>query len=192
MGNRNKIKNMLAFVLLAVTAVLAVAVFSRYFSVKKKEALLSALPKNIDVSLQKIHYSEIRNGVKQWDLEAEKAELDKKRETVDLRRPRLTLYLQKEPRVLYVSGDRARYELKTRNVHLEGNVEGHGGGMTISTERVSIITAESKIHTNDHVRMTYGASSLEGDGMEVHTDSGTMTLRNNVSAVLAGELKAKR
>ena len=79
MGNLNKIRNILGFVLLAASVVLAAAVFFRYASIRKKEAILSVLPKDIDVSLQKLHYSEIRKGIKQWDLDAEKAQLDKKK-----------------------------------------------------------------------------------------------------------------
>jgi LPS export ABC transporter protein LptC len=191
MGNLNKIRNILAFVLLAASVVLAAAVFFRYASVRKKEAILSVLPKDIDVSLQKLHYSEIRKGIKQWDLDAEKAQLDKKKETVDLQNPRLTLYLEKEPRIVRISADRARYELKSRNVALQGNVSGTGGEMSFSTGQVTVLTLQSRVETEDHVRIVHGGSSLEGDGMEVRTDTGTVTIHKNVSAMLAGEVKVK-
>lgn len=181
MGNHNKIRNILAFLLLAASTVLLVVVLSRMTS-GPKDVPLSPLPKDIDVSLQRIHYAETKKGKKQWDLDAEKAELDRKKETVDLIHPRLQVYLDKEPRVVVVSGDRALYNIKSRNVSLQGNVCASGGDLRVTTDSLTMETVRNRIVTRDHVTILHGGSSLEGEGMELRTDTGTMTLLKNVSA----------
>ena len=63
--------------------------------------------------------------------------------------------------------------------------------MSFSTGQVTVLTLQSRVETEDHVRIVHGSSSLEGDGMEVRTDTGTVTIHKNVSAMLAGEVKVK-
>ncbi len=39
--------------------------------------ILKQLPKNIDISLQKIHYTDIKDGKKRWTIVADRVEYDK-------------------------------------------------------------------------------------------------------------------
>ena len=84
--------------------------------------VLPSLPKNIDVSLQKIHYTETKSGVKKWDLLADKAEYDRAGDVVRMSGIRLDVALAGKPGEVILTSARADYFTRTRDVVLTGNV----------------------------------------------------------------------
>jgi len=79
-----KIRQLLALVIIAATMALAGAIALKAYRGMRLIPSLPSLPKNIDVSLQKIHYTEDKRRVKEVDLIADKAEYDKAKDVIRL------------------------------------------------------------------------------------------------------------
>lgn len=181
----NKIRLLLALVIVLAGISLVVAILLEVYREKRPGERLSRLPKNIDVSLQKIHYTETKNGVRKWDLLADKAEYDKGREITRLTGVRLTVDGDRTTGDIILTADRADYHNKSRDVSLSGNIIAKSrAGMEFSTSHAEYVAARSMIKTADRVRFTDGKLTVEGIGMELMTDSRSVKILRDVTATV--------
>uniref|UniRef100_C6E4X2 LPS export ABC transporter periplasmic protein LptC n=1 Tax=Geobacter sp. (strain M21) TaxID=443144 RepID=C6E4X2_GEOSM len=142
------------------------------------------LPLQVDISLQKFHYTETKQGVKRWDLAAEKAEYNKKKDQTSLAVVRLTVAGGAKFGDLVITADRAEYHNGTRNVVLSGKVTGVSSkGIRFSASNVSYLASRSLLVSEDRVRFSDGGNELEGVGMEFQTQTRRFKLKKDVSAV---------
>jgi LPS export ABC transporter protein LptC len=138
----------------------------------------------VDVSLQRVHYTETKQGVKRWDLSAERAEYNRKTDTTSLSGVRLIVAGGASTGELQVTADRADYHNGTRNVALIGNVHGQSSkGIDFSAPRVNYVAARSQLETGERVRILDSGLELEGVGMEFQTQTRRIKLMKDVSAV---------
>ena len=184
MINLSKIRQLLALVIVLSTLALAVAIAFKAYRGMRSGPVLPSLPKNIDVALQKIHYTETRSGVKKWDLLADKAEYDKTGEVVRLSGIRLDVALAGKPGEVVLTSARGEYFTGTRDVVLVGNIVAKSAsGMHFTTERLEYVAARSLLRTASHVKFTDGVLTVEGMGMEFMTDTKQLKITQQVEAI---------
>jgi LPS export ABC transporter protein LptC len=183
MHKLNNIRRFLA-ILASLTALLVVATIA--FRMQREGAPargVRKLPVQVDVSLQRVHYTETKQGVKRWDLSADRAEFNKETDTTSLAGVRLVVAGSKAGDDLQVTADRAVYHNGTRDVLLFGNVQARSGsGIEFYTSRVTYVAARSQLETSEQVRFRDGGLLLEGVGMEFHTQTRRLRLMKDVSA----------
>jgi LPS export ABC transporter protein LptC len=144
---------------------------------------LPSLPKNIDVSLQKIHYTETKGGLKKWDLVADKAEYDKAKDVIRLTVIRLVLAGTGKEGDVVLTADRGAFHTATKDVDLSGNVVARSAsGMVFTTGQAAYASARSMVHTADRVKFTDGNLTVEGRGMEFNVETKKMKLEQDVTA----------
>ena len=183
MINSSKIRQLLALVIVLSTLALATVIALKAYRGMRSGPVLPSLPKNIDVSLQKIHYTETRSGVKKWDLLADKAEYDKKGEIVRLSGIRLDVASAGKPGEVVLTSARGEYHTATRDVVLIGDIVAKSAsGMRFTTERLKYIAAASMLRTTARVKFTDGALTVEGTGMEFMTDTKELKITRQVEA----------
>jgi LPS export ABC transporter protein LptC len=142
------------------------------------------LPLQVDVSLQRVHYTETKQGVKRWDLSADRAEFNRQTDTTSLTGVRLVIAGGKSTGELHVTADRADYHNKTKDVFLAGNVHGKSAsGIEFSASRLTYVAARSQLETSEAVRFSDQGLLLEGVGMEFQTQTRRLKLMRDVSAV---------
>lgn len=142
------------------------------------------LPLKVDVSLQRVHFTETKQGVKRWDLSANRAEYNRESDSTALLGVRLVVAGSSSTGDLQVTADRADYRNSTRDVVLSGNVLGRSAsGIEFSTPRVTYVAARSQLETDQPVRFRDGGLQLAGTGMEFQTQTRRVKLMKDVSAV---------
>lgn len=184
MRNFNNFKRLLG--LMAVVASLAVAatILLRMQREGAPKLSIRKLPVQVDISLQKFHYTETKQGVKRWELSAERAEYNKKQDTTSLIGVNLMVAGVAAAGDLRITADRAEYHNGSRNVALVGNVKGDSSkGMRFSTSSVTYLAAGNLLRTKERVRLSDNGNELEGVGMEFHTQTRRFKLMKNVNAV---------
>jgi LPS export ABC transporter protein LptC len=186
MTKSNKIRQLLAlFVILASLSLVAIIVIKIYKGRVTKE-LLRKLPKNIDVSLKKIHFTETREGIKKWDLVADKAEFNKRMEVTHLTGVHLTIAAGGKMGDITLTAPRADYHNITRDVRLDGKVIANSSsGMEFTLEDAEYIAARSVIVSSGRVRFTDGKLTMEGVGMEFKPETKNFRILNGVTANIA-------
>lgn len=183
MVNQTKIRQLLAWVIIIAVLALAAAIALKAYRGMRSGPVLPSLPKNIDVSLQKIHYTETKGGRKKWDLLADRAEYDKAGEMVRLTGIRLEVAMAGKTGDLVLTSRQADYHTRTRDVELIGNVVAKSAsGMELTTGRIAYIAADSMLKTADRVKFTDAALAVEGVGMEFMLDTKRLKIMQRVEA----------
>jgi LPS export ABC transporter protein LptC len=183
MTKSNKIRQLLAlFVILASLSLVSAIVLKIYRGRVTKE-LLRNLPKNIDVSLKKIHFTETRDGVKKWDLLADKADYNKGKEVTNLTGVRLVVAAGGKIGDITLTAPRAEYHNITRDVRMDGKVIAKSSsGMEFTTEDAEYIAARGVIVSSGRVTFTDGKLTMEGVGMEFKPETKNIRILNGVTA----------
>jgi len=185
MTKSNKIRQLLAlFVVFASLSLIAAIVLKLYWG-KGTEGLLRKLPKNIDVSLQKLHFTETGDEKKKWDLIADKADYDKKEEVTHLTNVRMIVAGDSSMGDITLTANRADYHNITKDVTLNGEVIARSAsGMEFTTSSAAYIAARSLITSSRPVKFIDGRLTLEGVGMEFLTETKNLRLFSKVTATI--------
>jgi LPS export ABC transporter protein LptC len=179
----NKIRQLLALFVVATSLSIVVAVVVKLYRARGTAELLRKLPQNIEVSLQKIHFTETRDGMKKWDLVADKADYDKKGEVTHLTGVRLVVAGENAMGDITLTAPRADFHNATKDVRMDGNVVAKtASGMEFTATDAAYIAARSLIMTSGRVSFTDGKLKLEGVGMEFMPKTKNVRILNRVTA----------
>jgi LPS export ABC transporter protein LptC len=186
MINPGKIRQILAIGIISAVLAIAGAIALKAYRGIRSGPVLPSLPKNIEVSLKKIHYSETKEGLKKWDLVADKAEYDKVADVVRLTGIRLEVAISGKTGDIVLTSDRADYYTKSKNVDLVGNVIAKSAsGMEFTTARASYLADKSLIRTTDPVRFSDKSLKVQGTGMEFQVETKMLKILKDVTADFA-------
>lgn len=164
---------------LSIVAVIAVKLYRGRVTAE----LLRKLPKNIEVSLQKIHFTETKDGVKKWDLVADKADYDKKGEVTHLTGVRLVVAGERATGDITLTALRADFHNVSKDVRMDGNIVARSAsGMEFTAANATYIAARSLIVSSDRVSFTDGKLKLEGVGMEFVPQTKNIRILSKVTA----------
>jgi LPS export ABC transporter protein LptC len=179
----NKIRQLLALFVIVASVSLVGIILLKLYRQRGTAELLRKLPKNIDVSLQKVHFSETRDGLKKWDLVADKAEYDKGREVTHLTGVRLVVAGGPTMGDITLTAPRADYHNVSRDVSLDGEVLAKSAsGMEFTTNGAQYVAKRSVIMTSSRVKLTDGKLVLEGEGMEFTPETKNIRILAKVNA----------
>ena len=183
MTKSNKIRQLLALLVVIASLSLVAVIVMKINRERDAKELLRKLPKNIDVSLQKIHFTETKEGIKKWDLVADKADYDKKLEITHLSGIHLVIAGEGATGDITLTAPRADYHNISRDVTLDGKVVAKSAsGMEFTANGASYVAARSVILTPSRVKLTDGTLTLEGIGMEFMPETKNVRLLNSVTA----------
>lgn len=185
----NKIRQLLAFAIVLAAGGLAVTIAIKLYGVRGPARTPPRFNAAVDASLQKIRYTETKQGRQQWELLADKAEYDKDTESTRLSGVRLVMAGQAATGDLTLTADRADYHNKSGDVQLNGNVRARSvSGMEFSCDAANYQAKRALITAPDRVRFSNGMLSVEGIGMELVTTSRSVRILKQVSArIVPGE-----
>ncbi|MGA2151978.1 MAG: LPS export ABC transporter periplasmic protein LptC [Geobacteraceae bacterium] len=185
MTKSNKIRQLLALFVVVASLSLTAAIALKVYRGKGTEGLLRKLPKNIDVSLQKIHFTETGDEKKKWDLVADKADYDKKWEVTHLTGVRLVVAGDSSMGDITLTANRADYHHITKDVTLNGEVVSRSAsGMEFTTSSAAYNAARSVITSSRPFRFIDGRLTLEGVGMEFLTETKNLRVLSRVTAII--------
>lgn len=81
------------------------------------------LPGNIDVALKKVHFSEIKDGLIEWELLAERVQYDKSGDVAYLTDIRMDFPKTPAHGTVTVTADNGEYSSSAKIVRLKGNIQ---------------------------------------------------------------------
>jgi len=179
----NKIRQMLALFVVLASISLVVLITIKIYKGRLLKELPRKLPKNIDISLKKVHLTETRDGEKKWDLVADMADYEKGKEVTHLKGVRLTIAAGKSTGDISLTAKEADYHNVSRDVTLDGGVVAKTeSGMEITTDRVKYVAERAVIVSAGKVRFTDGKLTLEGVGMELTPQTRDFKILSAVTA----------
>lgn len=124
------------------------------------------LPHNIDVSLKKARFSEIRDGLVAWELVAERADYDKGGNIAYLSDIRMVFLHTRSQGAVTVTADRGEYSSTGKTVRLNGHVHVvTEEGASFKTGSIVYTGATAKFSTTDKVFFQQQRLQLNAVGM---------------------------
>ena len=164
--------------------VLATVLF-RHVRQQDPVELLEALPENIDLALQDLHYTQNENGQRRWTLNADKAEYAKDSTQVNLDKVDLIFYDAGQFDELRLQSEQGTLDQASRQIDVWGNVElSSDRGDLLLTDRLHYDDQLRQISTDDDIRYHSVQMQLTGRGLQVDIDQGRLLVRENVRVLL--------
>jgi LPS export ABC transporter protein LptC len=155
---------------------------AHHYGSKGREPSVSVLPKNEDVSLDKIHHVAVRNGIKEWTLEAESAQYQKAENRTTLNQIAATFFLQ-DGRTIHLTSRNGVLLTDTKDMEVTGNVVARSGSYALSTERLFYDHEKRSISTDSPVVVKGKGIDLTGKSMVFSLRTEKALVRGGVEAV---------
>lgn len=132
--------------------------------------------------LRGLSYTQVKDGVRKWTLNAEGARYEDNSGSVWLEKVKVHFYTDKGGRI-DISGDEGTYDQKQQLVTLRGNVRGiTEDGNSLSTDWMTYSEVEQVADTNAWVTVMGQDYSITGKGMLVEVPASRIIFKSQVDS----------
>lgn len=186
------LRRLLATLILVAVLALGIVLW-RYLQQQDPVQILEALPKQVDLALEKLHYTQNEEGRRSWTLDAEQAEYQRDSGQAKLEAVRLTLYTDGRFGEVKLSADHGLLDRAARQVEVWGQVVVvTASGERLTTERLHYDDRQHLLTTADPVLLTSSRMELKGTGMQVDLVRGRLLLKQDVWMLLLPEERKEK
>ncbi|NVN89897.1 MAG: LPS export ABC transporter periplasmic protein LptC [Desulfuromonadales bacterium] len=187
MVSPRNIRLALALLVISATIGIVAAIFQKGSKSAPPEQVSQQLPLNVDVALNKAHFTEVRGGVTVWTIVADRAEYSKKSETVHLFGIHMEFSRNHSAGTITVTAEKGTYSTKSNNVALRGKVHmTTASGIVFDTRSLDYLASPSRFKTTDMVSFRQQRMTLSAHGMDLDVDDQMATFHSAVEASVAG------
>jgi LPS export ABC transporter protein LptC len=139
----------------------------------------------VDLKLDRVHYTETREGVKEWELEAVSAAYYKEQNTVVLEKVRVTFYGKNQESYVLV-GERGKLNTQTKIIEVFGGVKvDSSDGYQMVTQSLKYQANLKELSTPDPVDMRGPDLRVQGVGMIVDLNHQRVKILGEVTTILS-------
>ena len=178
------VRNFLALAIVVLATTLTVTVV-RNFKGGSPEEILESLPRNVDLSLKKINYTETRDGKRHWTLVADSAAHTVEDGITRIENIHMTFYDEDMGDVV-MTAEKGEMKSASREVAVRGDVViNNPQGYSLYTDSLLYREAERMISTEEPVRMVSEKMEVTGVGMRLDVQDHTLVLLSDIQARLA-------
>jgi LPS export ABC transporter protein LptC len=144
-----------------------------------------------DLKLDRLRYTETREGVKEWELEAYSAQYFKEEGTVVFEKITATFF-GKNQETYFLEGEKGRLNTKTKAIEAFDGVKlKSSGGYQMATRSLCYRADKRELSTADAVEMNGPAGTITGIGLIVYLDQERMKILNQVTTILVPAARQK-
>jgi LPS export ABC transporter protein LptC len=155
---------------------------------RSPEQLIELLPKDVDLALQDLHYTQNEDGRRSWTLDAEKAEYLKDQSTAYLETVRLVYYQTKSFGDVHLQADQGELYQQAGELDVWGNVVlTSANQQQFFTEQLHYSDEKRQLSTDSDVRIVTPRLQLTGTGMQIDVDRGYLLVKKQVRATILPE-----
>ena len=145
-----------------------------------KEPVASA-----DLKLDRVHYTETREGVKEWELEAISAQYFKEENTVFFDKVKATFFGKNGEKYILV-GEKGKFNTQTKAIEVFNGVKlDSSDGYQLCTQSLKYQAEKRELCTSDAVEITGPQLRVEGIGLIVELDRQQMRVLRRVTTTLS-------
>lgn len=187
------IRNILALLIVIGTGALILTVLRNQERLSPGAILETVVPE-ADLALQRIHYTETRDGIRRWTLEADSAKHDVGEGVTRINNIRVAFHPEDGSGAdMTMTARQGTVRIEQGELLVQGNVVVHSPeGYTVETESLQYRENERQISTQDPVRLLSEGMEMTGNGMILDVQAQTFVLLANVQARLDGQFVGRR
>lgn len=178
------LRRLLALLILLSVVTLTTVIY-RHLQQRSPEEILSMLPKDIDLALEDLHYTQNEDGRRRWTLDADKAEYQRDSSLAKLETVKLLIYNTGQFGDITLQANQGQLTQETRQVEVWGNVIlATGRGDQLFTERLHYDDQIRQLSTEEPIRFLSPQLELTGTGLQIDIDQGRILVKDNVWTLL--------
>jgi LPS export ABC transporter protein LptC len=181
---RHRAQRLIGIAILLLLAILGGMLLSDNFDDDLIPEIIEKLPENVDIGLDRVHYSQNEDGVESWVLDADRAAYQRKEEELALTGVELTFFNAGSfgDVTLTAAGGIMRQQRKL--IDLQGDVRiVTTTGEQYQSETLQYDYARKLATTDSPVRMQGRQLELTGKGMTLDLAQGKLRVSGNVHAL---------
>jgi LPS export ABC transporter protein LptC len=142
------------------------------------------LPGSADLKLDRVHYTETHDGVKEYEIEADSALYYKEGDTVILQKVKAKFFGKNQETYLLI-GEKGKLDTKGKIIEVFDGVElDSSDGYHLRTRKLTYQSDKREIRTEEPVLMYGSQVRIEGVGLLVELDRQRMTVMRQVTTTL--------
>jgi len=177
-------RNLLALAILLLAGVLVFVVIRNFRGAGPAE-IIEQLPKNVDLSLRQVHFSETSDGVRKWTMVADSADFSAGVGMTHVENIHMTFYDGAGVETVNLRARSGEVETESGGVTLLGDVRVESvRGYTIRSERLDYDKGADVIRSASPVRITSGWMELSGGSMRLRVQDQRLFLGGNVQTTI--------
>ncbi len=149
-------------------------------------AFSSISEREADAELKDVCYTEIKDGVKEWALNADSASYYENKDTLLLNHLYMVFY-RKDDKQVTVTGKRGKLNTATRDVEIYGDVVViPDNSYRLKTNHLWYSSRNRSLSTKDMVWIVGQDIVMEGEGLEFHVDTKRVAVLKDVRTMVTG------
>ncbi len=178
------LRRLLAVLILIAVLALGIVIW-RHLQQQSPLDVLEALPEQVDLSLEKLHYTQNEDGKRSWTLDADKAEYRRDEGQAVLDAVNLVLHEAGQFGEAKLTAEHGLLEQEEQQVEIWGNVVVvTARGDRIYTERLRYDGQKKLLTSAEKVRLINPRMELTGTGLQADLQRGQMRLEKDVWMLL--------
>ena len=160
---------------------LLITVFVKYREFSDNPTKLAdAIPEGTDITIGQIRHTSVRDGRKEWSLEAASANYSDDTKEALFNEVQVIFFLENDREVM-VKGQKGRLKTDTNDITVSGDVTVEDADYKLTAQQIEYDHVDRKIDIPVPVTIT-------GQGIELHADQMTVDLSSE-TALLEGAVK---
>ena len=186
--NHKKLKLILLSVIVSVLGITLAEFITHRNSVDKKEHVGSDLRSKANISIGKAHQTAIKNGIKEWNLEAASVKYMLEKNQAIFQDLFITFYLKDKSRV-YLTANKGILNIDSNDMEVSGNVVVKNAGYHLKTENLFYRHNRRIIFSKVPVTVTGAAFELAANSMSLNLNTNKTMFEGNVQGTLREGIK---
>jgi len=185
-----KLVNLKFILILAIVIIFCaiLAIFFWYRSIlKHPEKLLALVPNDANISIGRVYQESIKNGIKEWSLNASSADYFKEDKNVKLKDVSVTFFLKDGDKVI-LKADQGILQTDSNDIEVSGNVIITNKNYKLLTKKIFYDNKRRVIFSKTQVHITGDSFDLEADAMSHDLKTNKASLEGMVTGVLSDKI----
>ncbi len=178
-----RIKIILIIFSLLTTGIIAGIFIKNRILSKSPEKLLSLIQENISLSIGKVHHVSVRNGVKEWILDAKSAHVVDVSKQLMLEDISMVYFLQDGSKV-NLTADRGILKTETNDIEAVGNVVLKYSNYSLETDKMNYDRDSHVLFSSGQIKITGKKVNLTADSMKYDLITNQTWFHSNVEVML--------
>ena len=186
--NHKKLKLMLLSAIVSVLGITLAVFITHRNSLDKKGHVVSNIRSNANISIGKAHQTAIKNGIKEWNLEAASVNYMVEKNQAIFQDLFITFYLKDKSQV-YLTANKGILNIESKDMEIFGNVVIKNTTYRLKTENLIYRHNRRIIFSKVPVTVTGDALELAADSMSLNLNTNKTMFEGKVQGTLREVIK---
>ena len=186
--NHKKLKLILLSIIFVALGVTLTVFVSHRRILEKEENIVSGIQSKANISIGKAHQTAIRNGIKEWSLDAASVNYIVKKNQAIFQDLSVTFYLKNKTEV-YLIANKGILKTDSNDMELFGNIVVKNSKYRLKTENLFYRHNKRIIFSKVPVKIAGAAFDLAADSMSLNLNTNKTMFEGNVEGILSESIR---